>query len=468
MGRASAWLYGHTPLFMLAMYCLASFFVYPLLPPRAHEVIWYILAILQTLTSISVFTEAIHSIRPTIIARRDMRQEAKKPWTPPDGQDWPHIDVVLVAYLPNEEEIIMKQARYALSRIDYPAGYMTLNIVYNTPRDMPAIEQELADLETQHDCVRVIRVPNSTSKAQNINHFLTLPSRGDIITIYDTDHYAEASALRWVARRFLSGEVDIIQGRCCTYNYSDSLTSRFVGCEFDMIYGVMHLGRAHLHAYGFFGGSNGHWNASLLRSIRMDDAMLTEDIDSSMRAIISGARIEFNVRVLSYELAPTTLPALFKQRLRWSQGWTQVALKHAAPALRRGAYSDGNGVRSKMGLLQLLLYREVYYYVNSQLFWILVSSICTVLPHQGFHVFFKNFGGYAVAMWALFLNLVCLFVVIGITDRNRSHFTSRLGILGFALSLVFYYVVVSHMAIMCHFRQFTGFREWNATKRTRA
>jgi cellulose synthase/poly-beta-1,6-N-acetylglucosamine synthase-like glycosyltransferase len=467
-GRASAWLYRSSPLMMLIAYCVASFMLYKLLPPLVHEIIWYIFAVLQTLTSINVFTEAIHSLRPSFQARRDMRQEKKQAWTPPEGQSWPHIDVVLVAYLPNEEEIIMKQARYALSRIDYPSSYMTLNIVYNTPEPMPDIEDELADLEKQHDNVRVIKAIGSQSKAENINYFLSLAEpEGEIITIYDTDHYAEPSALRWVARRFLSGEVDIIQGRCCTYNYSDSLITRMVASEFDMIYGVMHLGRATLHAYGFFGGSNGHWNASLLRSIRMDPNMLTEDIDSSMRAIISGARIEYNVRVLSYELAPTTLRSLVSQRLRWAQGWSQVTLKHFMPALRRGAYSDNNGVRSKLGLLQLLAYREFYYYINSQLFWILISSLCTTLPKEGFHTFFKNFGGFAIAMWTLFLNLACLTVVMAITQRNRSHFTDRWGILFFSLSLVFYYIIVSHMAIMCHFRELSGHSTWKATERGR-
>jgi cellulose synthase/poly-beta-1,6-N-acetylglucosamine synthase-like glycosyltransferase len=453
---------------MLYLYCIGSFFFYVLLPPLAHEAFRFIFATLQTLTSIGVFTEAIHCIRPTIQARRDQRRVIKEGWDLQKGEKWPHIDVVLVAYLPNEEEIIMKQARYAITRIDYPSNCMTLNVVYNTPRDMPEIEAELRGLEEQHGNVRIIRVPKSSSKAENINYFLSLPSKGEITTLYDTDHYAEPTALRWVAKRFLSGEVDIIQGRCCTYNYSDSIISRLVASEFDMIYGVMHLGRAHLHRYGFFGGSNGHWNASLLRSIQMDGSMLTEDIDSSLRAIISGARIEYDVRVLSYELAPVTASALIKQRLRWSQGWTQVTIKHFIPALRRGAYSDNNGLRSKLGLLQLLLYREVYYYINSQLFWILISSIITTLPRQGFHVFFKNFGGFSLAMWMLFLNLLCLIAVVAIMDRNRSHFTRRGGILTFSLSLVFYYVIVSHMAIMCHFRNFTGFNQWNATKRTRS
>ena len=109
----------------------------------------------------------------------------------------------------------------------------------------------------------------------------------------------------------------------------------------------------------------------------MQKQMLTEDIDSSMRAIISGARIEYDLKVLSYELAPETLSAFNKQRLRWAQGWTQVAVRHFMPAFRRGAYSDNNGWRSRIGLLQLLAYREFYFYINTQLLFILLVSIFT-------------------------------------------------------------------------------------------
>lgn len=463
---ASSAAYEWTPLMLLFAYCLGSFALYPLLPDTAHEVLWFVLAGLQTLTSISVATEATQAIRPTVNARRDMRRAAKDGWDK-EQVDWPRIDVILVAYLPNEKDIILRQMRYALTRIDYPPDRLQVYVVYNTPVAIEPVESEMRSLQDDYANVEVVKVHGSKSKADNINHFLSLGHpRGDIITIYDTDHYAEPSALRWVAKRFLAGDVDIVQGRCCVYNYSETLVTRLVGAEFDIIYGVMHAGRAQVQGYGFFGGSNGHWNASLLRTLRMEGHMLTEDIDSSLRAIVSGARIEYDTRVISYELAPTTVRSFNRQRLRWAQGWTQVALRHALPAVRRGAYTDANGWRSRIGLLQLLLYREAYFYINTQLFWILVGSLVTVLPQQGFHVFFRNFGGYQVAIWALGFNLVMLGVCLAITLRNQSHFVRWHGILALYALLPFYYVAVSHMAIFCHFRQFTGFSKWNPTKRT--
>ncbi|KAJ1584931.1 hypothetical protein NDA15_001037 [Ustilago hordei] len=222
------------------------------------------------------------------------------------GQGWPLINVVLATYLPNEQDIIRRQARYALRELNYAPYRMTINVCYNTPCPIEPVETELRNLAKERSSLRILKVPKSTSKADNLNHFLTLESKGEIITLYDTDHYPEPDALRWVAKRFMQGGVDIIQGRCCIYNYSDTFMTRLIASESDLIYGVMHSCRAEIQDYGFFGGSNGHWNASLLRTLGMQKHMLTEDIDSYMRAIISGARFEYNLKVLSYELAPET------------------------------------------------------------------------------------------------------------------------------------------------------------------
>src|SRR5438445_769062 len=56
-----------------------------------------------------------------------------------------------------------------------------------------------------------------------------------------------------------------------------------VAVEFESIYAVSHPGRAQLHGFGIFGGSNGYWQAALLRQVRLRGSMLTEDIDSTLR-----------------------------------------------------------------------------------------------------------------------------------------------------------------------------------------
>lgn len=71
------------------------------------------------------------------------------------------------------------------------------------------------------------------------------------------------------------------------------LGAALIAAEFEDMYNVGHEGRTTLFDLGIFGGSNGYWEAPLLKEIQMDGSMLTEDIDSSFRATLKGARIAY-------------------------------------------------------------------------------------------------------------------------------------------------------------------------------
>ncbi|KAK0546536.1 hypothetical protein OC846_002272 [Tilletia horrida] len=452
-----------TPLALLALYSIFTFFLYILLPNKVTAALWYVYLAMQTFVSLTVLGEAIQSIRPNVLARRARRKAAVEGFPDLTERTCPPVDVVLVAYLPNEKDIILRQMRYVLRELDYPVSRLNINIVYNTPKPIEPLETQMKEMESQYSNLKVIKVPKSTSKADNINHFLTLPSESKIIAIFDTDHYPSRQALKWVARRFIKGDVDIVQGRCCIYNFDESWVTRLVAAEFDTIYGVFHPGRANLHGFGLFGGSNGYWNASLLRSIGMQKHMLTEDIDSTLRAITSGARIAYDLKVISYETAPDTIAALLKQRLRWAQGWTQVSIRHFVPAMRRGAY--GSYVRSRLGLFFLLAFRELYFYFLSHLFFLLFSSFLTHVP-RSWTMLYKSFLGFKISAWILVFNFTCIAACTCITVRNRSDFTRPSAIYHFGAISPVYFTIVTFTSIFCHFREVIKFEKWNPTARS--
>lgn len=452
-----------------------SVFFYILIPPVLNSALWYAYMGIQTFVVLCVLSEAIASIRPNVEARRARRKVAKVGFPDLDGEEnehkCPKIDLVLVAYLPNEQYIIKRQIRYAMTQIEYPASRLTINVVYNTPKPIEPLESELKEMTKQYGHLKVVSVPNSTSKADNINYFLSLPSDSEIIAIFDTDHYPSRYALKWVARAFNKGDVDIIQGRCCIYNFSETWLTRLIAAEFDMIYGVFHPGRARSHRFGLFGGSNGYWNASLLRSLGMQKHMLTEDIDSTLRAIVSGARIKYMLEVQSYETAPETVMALLKQRMRWTQGWFQVTLRHAVPSLQYGAYGNTDPAAlstkliSRAGLFFLLVFREAFFYFISQLSALLLASFAVHPPHRWAELY-KSFEGFKITIWLFFLNGLCIFAATSITARNRSEFTTIPAIFLFGLLSPTYYTIVTFMSITCHFRELVQYSNWNPTTRS--
>ncbi len=270
---------------------------------------------------------------------------------------------IIAAYMPNEAATIVETVR-SFQRVDYPAG-LQIVLAYNTPRPMP-IEETLREMSRVDPHLKLIRVEGSESKAQNVNAALS-EATGEFIGIFDADHHPDPHCFRR-AWRWLASGYDVVQGHCMVRNGDETWVSRIVAVEFEAIYAVSHPGRARLHGFGIFGGSNGYWNARLLHEIRMHASMLTEDIDSSIRALLEGRRIASDPLLVSRELAPVTLHALWNQRMRWAQGWFQVSYRY----LFRGLASPNVTVRQKLGLIHLLIWREAYPWIANQMIPIII------------------------------------------------------------------------------------------------
>jgi DNA-binding response OmpR family regulator/cellulose synthase/poly-beta-1,6-N-acetylglucosamine synthase-like glycosyltransferase len=284
---------------------------------------------------------------------------------PPEepAQPYPPATAIIAAYLPNEASTILETVEAFLS-LEYPLPLQVI-LTYATPTDLP-IEGILRDFQEREPRFRIFRVEGSTSKAQSVNAVLG-EVRGEFVGIFDADHHPlPQSFMR--AWRWLSSGYDVVQGHCQVRNGDASWVARMVAVEFEAIYAVSHPGRTRLYDFGVFGGSNGYWKTDLLRQTRLRGFMLTEDIDSSLRITEAGHRIASDPLLVSREMAPLTLKALWHQRLRWAQGWYQVSLRHFWGALRSRSLS----LRQKSGIVWLLGWREVYPWIAVQMFPLIV------------------------------------------------------------------------------------------------
>lgn len=313
--------------------------------------------IVLVITSTTIWAEGFLALRPT---------------TPPKPRGpFPIATIIIPAYLPNEAATIVETLK-AFLRLDYP-NLVQIILAYNGPLPRIAVEDELATIARQESGERFLiepmRVSGSTSKAQNVNAAVGR-ARGAFVGIFDADHHPHPDSLRR-AWQWLSNGWDIVQGRCAIRNGDESPVARMVAIEFEQIYSVSHPGRARLHGFGIFGGSNGYWRTAALHQIRMRSSMLTEDIDSSIRALTLGYKIASDRDLISEELAPTTWSQLLHQRLRWAQGWFQVSLRRFISCMRSPHLSR----RQKLGLAQLLLWRELFPWFSIQVLPILAYWI---------------------------------------------------------------------------------------------
>ena len=398
---------------------------------------WLVLSGLLTTTGY-LYIEGLLAIEPTEVPPR------------PEGP-MPSATAVVAAYLPNEAHVIVDTINHLL-RMPYEGGLEVL-LAYNTPHPVQ-VERELVELAAREPRFRVMRVSDSSSKAQNVNAALDR-IESEIVGVFDADHWPMPGSFERAACWLGSGW-DVVQGHCAVRNADASRVAAIVAAEFEVIYSVNHPGRSRLAGYGLFGGSNGYWRTDVLHAVRMDPVMLTEDIDCSVRAVLAGAHVAYDRGLVSTELAPTTWKSLARQRGRWSQGWAQVSKKWlrsllASPFLER---------KQKVGTAFLFGWREL----QPWLAWQMVA----LLAWQALHgmSYSRPLPAWLLTA-ALTLGVSAFQAVLGYSlgwkgvaaDRRRLFIRYALA------NTLFYSEFRSMLARVAHMREFLGERTWRVTHR---
>jgi len=284
------------------------------------------------------------------------------------------ICAVVPCYLPNEQEIIEESAWHILENLEAP-GELDLWVVYNTPHDLPEIEARLKAMAERTDLprgrkMRVLRVEQSCSKAENLNAVLPRLT-SPYVAVYDADHHPDPESLLLMYDKLLQDRLDCVQGSTYIRNLQSGLLGRFIDAEFFVNHFVILPAMKLLTSSAFFGGSNALWRRESLSGKSFEHNMQTEDIDLSIRALIECRRIDFCPDARSGELAPASLKALYKQRLRWAIGWDQVSFKH----FRSVVWDAKLPFLRRLGLLHMLYTRWI------SLFLAVFASVALPLSH---------------------------------------------------------------------------------------
>ncbi len=255
---------------------------------------------------------------------------------------------------------------------------------------------------------------------------------------------------------------DIVQGRCVIRN-NGSFWNMMIAVEFELIYMIYHRGGGILRNYGIFGGSNGFWKYEALSETGFDKNMLTEDINSSYEALLNGFKIGYCDDVISYELCPITFSAWVSQRLRWSQGWLQVTLRHTCRAMR----SKNFGIWQKIMTLAYLPFREINTYLSGQI----LPAFIIYLVFVGRLEINTNF----LIISLVLKDLVSWITVISAYFHNK-YDAGRMtdieykpvgayGHIIYAILSPFYLLLLLLISMVSHYKQLIGTKKWVITPR---
>ncbi|MDQ3802828.1 MAG: glycosyltransferase family 2 protein [Acidobacteriota bacterium] len=243
------------------------------------------------------------------------------------------ISVIVSAYLPNEEAIILNTLGKLVAFIS-PDSRDEIILSYRTPYNLP-IEFALQEFAKAQSCLRLLKVSEGIGKADQLNEALKYVT-GDIVYMLDADAIPDNDALARVRSASVNGHV--IQGRNMIRNTSH-LIGKVVAVEFAVKYMVSHFARSHYGNVAYFCGSNATWIRETAQTTLFTNDSLIEDVEASARADLAGLRILINPTIAATELAPVSLMDWWRQRRRWSQGWLDVGNLHFKAILTQPSFS---------------------------------------------------------------------------------------------------------------------------------
>ena len=249
-----------------------------------------------------------------------------------DLDGWTPQVAVLVGC--KNEELVVDAMMTALLAMDYPPDRLHVVVVNDGSDDGTGARLDArAAIEPRLHVVH--RPPGAGGgKSGALNEALETVD-AEILLVFDADHEPEPNALKRLVRHFRDPHVGAVMGRCVIRNGEESSMATTVFVDFLSGYLVNEYGRQALFELPAYGGANCAVRMTTLRALGgWNTETVTEDTDLTLRVLLSGQRVRYDVSAIDYEEAVVTAKRFWTQRYRWARGHQKCFRDYAWPTLR--------------------------------------------------------------------------------------------------------------------------------------
>ncbi|MDA8040287.1 MAG: glycosyltransferase [Actinomycetota bacterium] len=261
-----------------------------------------------------------------------------------------YLPPVTVLVACKNESSVVERLVESLVALDYPEELRQIIVVDDGSTD--GMSERLDALAGSMPITAMHRPPDAGGgKSGALNDGFAIAA-GEIVVVFDADHRPHADVIRRLVRHFEDPSVGAAQGRCEVSNTGDSPLALLVGIDYLAGYLVNEYGRQAMFNLPAYGGANCAVRAETLRAIGgWNAASVTEDTDLTMRILLSGQLVRFDVTAVDEEEGVTTVSRYWRQRYRWARGHQQVWRDYRRGLWRSPSLTFGQKVEATMFLL---------------------------------------------------------------------------------------------------------------------
>lgn len=259
---------------------------------------------------------------------------------PDDPKKYPRMDVLIPTY--NEDPSIVETTVIAATQMNYPLDRFRVYVLDDGGTDAKCAQPgeagvaararaaQLRYVAETYGATYLTRARNEHAKAGNLNAALAHID-GELILVLDCDHVPTEDFLDRTVGFFREDPKLFLVQTPHNFVTGDPIernlrTFRIMPAENELFYSVMQPGLDYWGA-AFFCGS-----AAVLRRATLDEIggisgrTITEDAETTIKAMQRGWRTAFYNRPMVSGLQPETFTGFVLQRIRWAQGMLQIFL----------------------------------------------------------------------------------------------------------------------------------------------
>ncbi len=238
------------------------------------------------------------------------------PTTPRTPADYPSVTIMVPAW--NEGRTILGTVDSLLA-LDYPKDKLSIFIIDDGSTDDTL---EIARTFEQNPQIRVFTKPNG-GKHTAVNLGID-KSTSELIGCLDADSFVDGKALQEIIPFFDNPEVMAVTPSVQIWK-PDNVLRRIQATEY-MVGEFTRKIFSRLNALYVTPGPFSIYRSSVFEKIgKFAKAYNTEDMEMALRMQANHMKIENAHNALVFTVSPKTIPALYKQRVRWVSGFLKNA-----------------------------------------------------------------------------------------------------------------------------------------------
>ena len=286
------------------------------------------------------------------------RRPESPPALPADRAAWPTVTVQIPV---RDERFVVEGALRAAAALDWPRDRLQIQVLDDSDDDTrDVVDRVCAELGAAGAPIEVLRRGSTEGFKAGALAYGIARSKSEFVALFDADFRPDPTFLRATVPHLLADpRAGLVQARWSHANERANLLTRAQAVVLDALMAVEQPARSLAGRVFHFNGTAGVWRRACIDAAGgWSGASVTEDLDLSCRALVSGWRLIHVSEVAVPNELPESMAAFRRQQRRWTRGNAQVLRAQLWPVLR----SDAPVLR-KLDLLTHLCSRAVALFV---------------------------------------------------------------------------------------------------------